>query len=135
MVIATMETVVQEWAKMLAPEWLIEFERDPMEAAQWGEADPSESNAITTLTGHYNKATMWFDAKRLKDASVLDANITAVHEILHLVFRDHRHLVNHLLPDIGTTQPVIDGMYDAIEERTIDRLARAIVLLAGVRKT
>lgn len=129
------ETTVKKWATLLAPEWQIEFEWDTTKAAAWGEADPSEANAITNVSHHYNNAQMWFDQSR--ECSAFELNVTAVHECLHLVMRDIRYLSEHMVPEVATeyrAQNIVQAYYNKVEENVIDRLAFVIVNMNGVMR-
>lgn len=129
------ETVVKKWAALLIPEWTVEFEWDAVVAAGWGEADPSEANAISCVSHHYNLITMWFNEGR--ECSAVELNVTVVHECLHAVMRDLRYLSEQMVPELATeyrAQHLTQSYYDKTEENVIDRLSRLIVNMNGVMR-
>lgn len=114
---------LDHWRELIAPEWRITLVDDRPEDLD-GNLD---ANAACTADDHYLHADIWINPDYLEEASSARLDVTLIHELVHLHFRDLRGLIDSLEPTLG--KPVLElalEQFNAAEERAIDRLARVI---------
>lgn len=119
------EIILWEWQRRLKlTHWRITI--------NWDEPPEHEDSlADNTAPAHYDEAILRLH-KEWPKWELRDANVTLVHELLHLVLRDLRAAVTTLEPEFSpAVWAVWFDRYDTGNERAIEHLAQVLVDLSG----
>lgn len=121
MTLAELEARVEKWRALLAPEWRITITTDG--------PDDREHRACITADDDYLHAALYV-APATRDEALGELDVTIVHELLHLHFRELRRTIDlidgHVHRDAAT---VLEDRFLSVEELTVERLARVIARL------
>lgn len=113
---------VEHWRERIAPEWQLSV------ITERPELDDPDVNACCTADDDYLHAAIWVNPAYLGRTTAARLDVTIVHELVHLYFRDLRAALEPLEELVGKpTAATIRGTAMNAEERAVDRLARLIV--------
>lgn len=120
---------VEHWRVQIAPEWRITIVDEPWD----DDAMLGNANATTEADEEYQHARMWFRKAHRKKSPLGELDVTIVHEILHLLCREQRYVVDLVKTNVSEDFfETLRGLSIGAEERLVDRLARIIVRTSGV---
>jgi hypothetical protein len=111
---------IEFWRERLTPEWRITLSAE----------DPdNENNAQVRSSEHYHWAEVRI-APKAAAAGGGELDVTIVHELLHLLMRDMRRIVDLVEDQVHRdVHTIIFDTFLSAEEAAVERLARIISLL------
>jgi hypothetical protein len=120
---------IEGWQKALWPLGLGHWQLDSLKIVEQADPGKSEREAAASVgrAWHYDTFDLEFTRSALEEATPEDLDQTIIHELLHLVFRDHDRVFEQAeswVPPAGWES--LTEMMEHEVEGIIDRMARTI---------
>lgn len=114
--------LVEDWRRILLPEWRVIVYDEPLDDMEVGDAW-----AACRTPDDYLKIHVYFTDKLLKE-SAEEIETTVVHELLHALTRPWRKQLDSVSYELGNLKTsALRESQEHEEEKLIDRLAYALV--------
>lgn len=126
---------VEFWRALIVPEWRVELVRDRADVTRENADEPEEDfKASICAAEHQHYARVWVRETHWRTAPLGEVDVTVVHELLHLIFRRGRRIVDELDGLIHRdVHKLLEERFEVAEELAVERLARIIARLEHPR--